>query len=1172
MSTSQNNRDLVPQEALNQLKALEGQLDSTKKNMEALLVPVAKLSDDLSKASKNYKDLVDAMNRYNQISNQVNRTVNQGRNTQNQMLQLQERINNAYSEEALELERLRQTMQQINRTRRNLVQEQNSQSGSLNQLRAQLNQVTQSYDAMSRSTRNSPIGQQVFNDIRRLTDEVSRLEQATGRSQRNVGNYLNRIGTAIGVFAGNMLTKGISLFTSAISNATSTIINFEKANSILASVLGINKKEVKEMSNAAIELGKTSKYTASQVTELQTELAKLGFSKGEILTAQKDILNFATALNANLADAAELAGATIRAFGADTQDTQQYVAAMTIAANKTALSFEYLATAMPIVAPVAKAFNFTIEDTLALLGQLSNSGFDASSAATSLRNILLNLADSNGKLAKALGKPVTSAEELAEGLKTLRDRGIDLATALELTDKRSVAAFQTFLQGADDLIPLKKELQNVGDQLQKLADEQANNVAGAIDTLNSAWEGLMLSFSNSTGPMKKVIDSLTWIVNKLNEAIASIGGITGSSEYKSLLNENYKSSYEREKVRINEKVEEGYSLDLIFTIKTAESEKRIKEAIEGLDKYNEGIQKNINAGIQKKITKEQQTMINVMEFDIASYKEHLKAVQDLQKEMTSNNSQSTTSVSTTPKKDKSAQKEAEKAAKARKKLLEDELKAESTMYENQGKRVSEKLKEIVSDTEKSYKERSMALTDFVSSQKDLIENQKETEIEALKKKYKETFKTEAGWKEANAKSIKMIEDKAAGELEKIDREAGKTRLELAKSYANKQVKEVQKGAEESAGAITKIESEALKDLAVMYKEGQITSKEYEDGKIDIAKKSAKDRFDVEFEMLQNSLDVANLTKEQRESLEKKLLDTQLQYTKHINDLIIKEDYNTAKKREEIQKKLAEASKKLAGEAVNFITALYESNTEKELKRVEAEQESLQESTDKRIEEVDRLEEAGAISAEQADARKALIAQQQKQREDELAAQKAEINKRQVEFEKKLSIVQILVNTASAIMKNNAQLGWIPAIPINALTVATGAAQVATVMAQSVPEYAKGTSDHKGGLAVVGDGKRHELALFPDGTAWKTPASDTLVNLPKHTQVFPDFNKAMAFTDLNIGKEVNNIITPENKRQIELAEANNKLMKGIRSDLAGVSKRDKYSDAFIRIDNRYKKSN
>ena len=56
----------------------------------------------------------------------------------------------------------------------------------------------------------------------------------------------------------------------------------------------------------------------------------------------------------------------------------------------------------------------------------------------------------------------------------------------------------------------------------------------------------------------------------------------------------------------------------------------------------------------------------------------------------------------------------------------------------------------------------------------------------------------------------------------------------------------------------------------------------------------------------------------------------------------------------------------------------------------------------------------------------------------------------------------------------------------------------------VPQYAKGTDGHPGGLAIVGDGKGdnrgRELVRTPDGELYLSPAQDTLVNLPKGSTV------------------------------------------------------------------------
>jgi TP901 family phage tail tape measure protein len=368
--------------------------------------------------------------------------------------------------------------------------------------------------------RNLPGNSPLYDQYKKQLDEVNARIKELRFGAQSCGVSLKKMATGFNKYFG-MLTVGIAsviAFARGITSAMKIITEFEQANANLATILGTNRKNISELTNNAKQLGSTTEWTAAKVTELQTELAKLGFSQNEILNATKPILGFATALQANLADAAEVSGAALRAFGLNANETERVVSAMTVAANKSALSFEYIKTSMAIVAPVAKAFNFNIEDTLALLGTLSDAGFDASSAATATRNILLNLANSSGKLAKALGNPIKSLDDLVPALIQLRDSGVDLNETLELTDKRSVAAFNRFLDGAESISKLRSELNNTEGELDRIREEQLNTTEGSIKMLNSAWEGLMLSFSNSAGPFKTVIDWLTKLINKLTEA------------------------------------------------------------------------------------------------------------------------------------------------------------------------------------------------------------------------------------------------------------------------------------------------------------------------------------------------------------------------------------------------------------------------------------------------------------------------------------------------------------------------------------------------------------------------------------------------------------------------------------------------------------------------------
>ena len=351
-----------------------------------------------------------------------------------------------------------------------------------------------------------------------LEKELKEVEKAYGQVTKKAEGFsgsllsLNKIKTVLaGVFVtiGAMITGQI---VGGLRDAISTIIEFEKKNSTLAAILGTTKKSIKDLTDEARRLGATTSYTAAQVTELQIELAKLGFFKEDIKAMTPSVLKFAKAVDTDLASAATLAGATLRIFNLDAEDTERALSTMAIGTTSSALSFEYLNSAMSTVGPVANSFGFTIEETTALLGALANSGFDASSAATATRNILLNLADSSGKLALALGGPVNNLDDLVKGLKKLNSEGIDLNKALELTDKRSVAAFNTFLNGTDTVLALCDAVTGAEDAFNAMSEEMGDNVQGALNRLSSTIEGVVLRFYESKGILRDLIDLVTLMV------------------------------------------------------------------------------------------------------------------------------------------------------------------------------------------------------------------------------------------------------------------------------------------------------------------------------------------------------------------------------------------------------------------------------------------------------------------------------------------------------------------------------------------------------------------------------------------------------------------------------------------------------------------------------------
>lgn len=461
------------------------------------------LRDELKKARNEYNALTEA-----------ERNAAKGNTLQNKIAALSAQIKNLQdSERAMAREML------------NTMREQERKEGSLNQLRAALSNATKAYDDMSRAERNGAAGKDMLKHINEITNELKRAEEESQRYYRNVGNYpsaFKGFGGIISKVGG--LTLGISglasagtMLVGALKEGVNTAMDFEKANSSLAAVLGVSKDGMSGLTEQARELGATTRYTATEVTQLQTELAKLGYSQQDIQNMTKDVLAFAQATGSELADAASLTGATLRMFGDDTTHTQEYVDKMAAACTNSALDFSYLATAMSTVGPVANSFGFKIEDVLSLLGQLSNAGFDASSAATATRNILLNLADANGDLAKSLGAPVTDLKGLTDGLRKLQSQGIKLSESLQLTDARSVAAFNTFLETADGADKLKETLNGANGAAEEMAKTMGDNLEGDIASLGSAWDDFMIELNNGQSIFRTIVQWLTEIVRAASE-------------------------------------------------------------------------------------------------------------------------------------------------------------------------------------------------------------------------------------------------------------------------------------------------------------------------------------------------------------------------------------------------------------------------------------------------------------------------------------------------------------------------------------------------------------------------------------------------------------------------------------------------------------------------------
>ncbi|BCG53998.1 hypothetical protein [Alistipes indistinctus] len=369
---------------------------------------------------------------------------------------------------------------------------------------------------------------------------------------------------------------------------------------------------------------------------------------------------------------------------------------------------------------------------------------------------------------------------------------------------------------------------------------------------------------------------------------------------------------------------------------------------------------------------------------------------------------------------------------------------------------------IANDPTQSYDVRKKALDDYVLYEEQTLQASAQSQIDMLIKQWAQEQKVDAGNRkerqriaEELAFEIAAIETRSITEQLKIESEGGQTML-----------------------AMTEDEN-ARREIAVE------TEKKIDRQRIALMKSTS------------NTLIAANVL------TGKETLKIKETIGKEVLALVQTTGAQEVKQTEKTEEEKAKIRAKVKADLIGFFkegAKVSDAAFNAAIERIDRESKANQEAADEQRSRVDELEMSGAISKEQADARKAAITQKEEQREKELARQKAAM-------QKKKTIFEIILNTATAVVEA------LPNFILAGIVAAAGAAQLGIAIAQPLPEYAAGTRNHPGGLAVVGDGGRPEVVMTPSGGLFRTPASDTLVDLPARSVVFPSVEEAMKNLDL-----------------------------------------------------------
>lgn len=331
--------------------------------------------------------------------------------------------------------------------------------------------------------------------VAKQNNVIQNFEAKIAGIQRSLGS----LGVAFGAFQ----------VAAVLKNAVQSIIDFEKQLSTVRAITGATGSQFDALRKDALRLGAATQFTATEVAKLQTEYGRLGFTTDEILAATEATLQLSIATGEDLAASADVAGSTVRAFGLSATETQRVVDIMASSFNKSALALDNFRDSMKYVAPIAAAANVSVEETTALLGILADAGIRGSQAGTGLRRIITDLAKD--------GRP------LSERLKELSERGLTFGGAMDEVGRFAQSALLVLTKNVDKVDDLTASLQDAAGAGKEAADIMQDNLAGSIDRLTSAYDGLIQQQGPLADGLRDVVDALTNILSAGNDAANGFG-------------------------------------------------------------------------------------------------------------------------------------------------------------------------------------------------------------------------------------------------------------------------------------------------------------------------------------------------------------------------------------------------------------------------------------------------------------------------------------------------------------------------------------------------------------------------------------------------------------------------------------------------------------------------
>lgn len=368
-----------------------------------------------------------------------------------------------------------------------------------------------------------------------LQKASSSMLAATKQNEQAVSHLSTQIG---------LLGVGLTGFAAL---AVKKFADFDAAMSTVSSATNATAGDLESLRTAALDAGTSTVYSATEAANAITELGKAGLSTADITGgALAGALDLAASENMAVADAAELTATALGQFNLEGNEASHVADLLAAGAGKAQGSAADLGQALNQAGGIANSFGISIEDTSAALALFASNGLIGSDAGTSLKTMLIALANPAGKTAAEMERLGINAYDASGNFIGLEALAGQLQTQLGGLDQatRNAALAQIFGNDAYRAANYLMEAgasgfdtwtQKVNDQgyAAEAAAKRLDNLKGDLEALSGAFETALIGMGEGgDGALRGLVQSVTDVVNAFNglpdgvqqASLAIIGG------------------------------------------------------------------------------------------------------------------------------------------------------------------------------------------------------------------------------------------------------------------------------------------------------------------------------------------------------------------------------------------------------------------------------------------------------------------------------------------------------------------------------------------------------------------------------------------------------------------------------------------------------------------------